>query len=80
MDFFWAARARARQKRSNRRRMAPAHRARKFSGIKHARHPKDELVDNLYNNEITALVVHAVKVGLGPQVTAQKIAAFIANK
>ncbi|XP_038716098.1 probable protein phosphatase 2C 55 isoform X1 [Tripterygium wilfordii] len=36
----------------------------------------DGLFDNLYNNEITAVVVHAVRAGLGPQVTAQKMAAL----
>ncbi|TQE09105.1 hypothetical protein C1H46_005258 [Malus baccata] len=36
----------------------------------------DGLFDNLYNNEITAVVVHAVRAGLAPQVTAQKIAAL----
>ncbi|MED6146673.1 hypothetical protein PIB30_036751 [Stylosanthes scabra] len=36
----------------------------------------DGLFDNLYNNEITAVVVHAVRAGFGPQVTAQKIAAL----
>ncbi|KAG8654683.1 hypothetical protein MANES_05G162400v8 [Manihot esculenta] len=36
----------------------------------------DGLFDNLYNNEITAVVVHATRTGLGPQVTAQKIAAL----
>ncbi|PKA55308.1 putative protein phosphatase 2C 55 [Apostasia shenzhenica] len=36
----------------------------------------DGLFDNLYNNEITAIVVHAVRARLGPQVTAQKIAAL----
>uniref|UniRef100_A0A2P2KU62 Protein phosphatase n=1 Tax=Rhizophora mucronata TaxID=61149 RepID=A0A2P2KU62_RHIMU len=36
----------------------------------------DGLFDNLYNNEITAVVVHAMRAGLGPQVTAQKIAAL----
>ncbi|KAM7264371.1 hypothetical protein ACFE04_002054 [Oxalis oulophora] len=36
----------------------------------------DGLFDNLYNNEITAVIVHAVRAGLGPQVTAQKIAAL----
>ncbi|KAK4753471.1 hypothetical protein SAY87_022269 [Trapa incisa] len=36
----------------------------------------DGLFDNLYNNEITAVVVHATRAGLGPQVTAQKIAAL----
>ncbi|KAJ0097584.1 hypothetical protein Patl1_28890 [Pistacia atlantica] len=36
----------------------------------------DGLFDNLYNNEVTAVVVHTVRAGLGPQVTAQKIAAL----
>ncbi|XP_050159871.1 probable protein phosphatase 2C 55 [Malus sylvestris] len=36
----------------------------------------DGLFDNLYNNEITAVVVHAMRAGFGPQVTAQKIAAL----
>ncbi|KAL2456429.1 putative protein phosphatase 2C 55 [Forsythia ovata] len=36
----------------------------------------DGLFDNLYNNDITAVVVHAVRAGLAPQVTAQKIAAL----
>ncbi|XP_057423807.1 probable protein phosphatase 2C 55 [Lotus japonicus] len=36
----------------------------------------DGLFDNLYNNEITAVVVHAVRANLSPQVTAQKIAAL----
>ncbi|KAJ3670205.1 hypothetical protein LUZ60_010529 [Juncus effusus] len=36
----------------------------------------DGLFDNLYDNEVTAVVVHAVRAGLGPQVTAQKIAAL----
>ncbi|KAL6995658.1 protein-serine,threonine phosphatase [Sarracenia purpurea var. burkii] len=36
----------------------------------------DGLFDNLYNSEVTAVVVHAVRAGLGPQVTAQKIAAL----
>lgn len=36
----------------------------------------DGLFDNLYNNEVTAVVVHAVRAGLGPQITAQKIAAL----
>ncbi|OWM80825.1 hypothetical protein CDL15_Pgr006856 [Punica granatum] len=36
----------------------------------------DGLFDNLYNNEITAVVVHATRAGLSPQVTAQKIAAL----
>ncbi|XP_012071803.1 probable protein phosphatase 2C 55 isoform X2 [Jatropha curcas] len=36
----------------------------------------DGLFDNLYNSEINAVVVHATRAGLGPQVTAQKIAAL----
>ncbi|KAF2299906.1 hypothetical protein GH714_005917 [Hevea brasiliensis] len=36
----------------------------------------DGLFDNLYNNEINAVVVHATRAALGPQVTAQKIAAL----
>lgn len=36
----------------------------------------DGLFDNLYNNEITAVVVHATRAGFSPQVTAQKIAAL----
>ncbi|KAI7734199.1 hypothetical protein M8C21_003400 [Ambrosia artemisiifolia] len=36
----------------------------------------DGLFDNLYNNDITAVVVHAIRAGLGPQVMAQKIAAL----
>ncbi|KAJ8770609.1 hypothetical protein K2173_021256 [Erythroxylum novogranatense] len=36
----------------------------------------DGLFDNLYNSEITAIVVQTVRAGLGPQVTAQKIAAL----
>nr|XP_043607870.1 probable protein phosphatase 2C 55 isoform X1 [Erigeron canadensis] len=36
----------------------------------------DGLFDNLYNNDITAVVVHAVRAGFGPQVMAQKIAAL----
>lgn len=36
----------------------------------------DGLFDNLYNSDITAVVVHATRAGLGPQVTAQKIAAL----
>ncbi|CAN6482216.1 unnamed protein product [Victoria cruziana] len=36
----------------------------------------DGLFDNLYNSEVTAVVVHAIRAGLGPQVTAQKIAAL----
>ncbi|KAK4260009.1 hypothetical protein QN277_003185 [Acacia crassicarpa] len=36
----------------------------------------DGLFDNLYINEITAVVVHAIRAGLEPQVSAQKIAAL----
>ncbi|OIT29334.1 PREDICTED: probable protein phosphatase 2C 55 [Nicotiana attenuata] len=36
----------------------------------------DGLFDNLYNSDITAIVVHATRAGLAPQVTAQKIAAL----
>ncbi|KAM5576224.1 putative protein phosphatase 2C 80 [Rosa sericea] len=36
----------------------------------------DGLFDNLYNSEVTAVVVHAVRTGLEPQATAQKIAAL----
>ncbi|RDX62096.1 putative protein phosphatase 2C 55, partial [Mucuna pruriens] len=36
----------------------------------------DGLFDNLYNDEVTEVVLHAVKAGLEPQVTAQKIAAL----
>uniref|UniRef100_A0A0D9VVN5 Protein phosphatase n=1 Tax=Leersia perrieri TaxID=77586 RepID=A0A0D9VVN5_9ORYZ len=36
----------------------------------------DGLFDNLYNNDITAVVVHAIRAGLEPQATAQKIAAL----
>ncbi|WJX09340.1 protein-serine/threonine phosphatase [Trifolium repens] len=36
----------------------------------------DGLFDNLYNNEITAVVVHGIRAGLSPQATAQKIAAL----
>ena len=36
----------------------------------------DGLFDNLYNSDITAIVVHAMRAGLEPQVTAQKIAAL----
>ncbi|CAM8912270.1 unnamed protein product [Rhodiola kirilowii] len=36
----------------------------------------DGLFDNLYNNEVTAVVVHAVRSGLEPQAAAQKIAAL----
>lgn len=36
----------------------------------------DGLFDNLYNNEVNAVVVDASRTGLGPQVTAQKIAAL----
>lgn len=40
----------------------------------------DGLFDNLYTNEITAVVVHAVREGLEPQVTAQKIAAMASQR
>ncbi|KAJ6413108.1 hypothetical protein OIU84_006007 [Salix udensis] len=36
----------------------------------------DGLFDNLYNNEVTAVVVHAIRTSLGPEATAQKIAAL----
>lgn len=36
----------------------------------------DGLFDNLYINEVTAVVVHAQRAGMEPQVTAQKIAAL----
>ncbi|CAA3005295.1 probable phosphatase 2C 55 [Olea europaea subsp. europaea] len=36
----------------------------------------DGLFDNLYNNDITTVVVQAVRGGLGPQFAAQKIAAL----
>ncbi|KAJ4760600.1 hypothetical protein LUZ62_070975 [Rhynchospora pubera] len=36
----------------------------------------DGLFDNLYTNEVTAVVVHAIRAGFGPQITAQKIAAL----
>ncbi|KAK6939439.1 PPM-type phosphatase-like domain [Dillenia turbinata] len=36
----------------------------------------DGLFDNLYSHEVTAVVVHAVRAGLGPNITAQKIAAL----
>ncbi|KAG5222086.1 protein phosphatase [Salix suchowensis] len=36
----------------------------------------DGLFDNLYNTEITAIVVHAMRAGLEPQAAAQKIAAL----
>ncbi|KAJ6801947.1 putative protein phosphatase 2C 55 [Iris pallida] len=36
----------------------------------------DGLFDNLYNNEVTAVVVNAIRAGFGPQVTAQKISAL----
>ncbi|PWA52321.1 protein phosphatase 2C family protein [Artemisia annua] len=36
----------------------------------------DGLFDNLYNSDITAIVVHAVRAGFEPQVTTQKIAAL----
>ncbi|KAE9606717.1 putative protein-serine/threonine phosphatase [Lupinus albus] len=40
----------------------------------------DGLFDNLYNNEISAVVVNAVKDGLEPQATAQKIAAMARHR
>ena len=40
----------------------------------------DGLFDNLYNNEVTAVVVHAMRAGLGAQVTAQKIAALASQR
>lgn len=36
----------------------------------------DGLFDNLYNNEVTAVVTHCIRAALGPQATAQKIAAL----
>ncbi|RRT75565.1 hypothetical protein B296_00030040, partial [Ensete ventricosum] len=36
----------------------------------------DGLFDNLYNSEITAVVVQGIRAGLRPQVMAQKIAAL----
>ncbi|CAK9138775.1 unnamed protein product [Ilex paraguariensis] len=36
----------------------------------------DGLFDNLYNNEINAIIVGAVRAGFGPEVMAQKIAAL----
>ncbi|ONK76298.1 uncharacterized protein A4U43_C03F26140 [Asparagus officinalis] len=36
----------------------------------------DGLFDNLYSNEVTAVVVHGIRARLGPHVTAQKIAAL----
>ncbi|CAN4122811.1 unnamed protein product [Withania somnifera] len=36
----------------------------------------DGLFDNLYNSDITSVVVHAMRAGLPPQVAAQKIAAL----
>ncbi|KAG6775788.1 hypothetical protein POTOM_019283 [Populus tomentosa] len=36
----------------------------------------DGLFDNLYNNEVAAVVVHAIRTGLGPEAAAQKIAAL----
>ncbi|VFQ65719.1 unnamed protein product [Cuscuta campestris] len=36
----------------------------------------DGLFDNLYNSDITAVVVHGARAGLGPQVIAQQIAAL----
>ncbi|XP_021888897.1 probable protein phosphatase 2C 80 isoform X2 [Carica papaya] len=36
----------------------------------------DGLFDNLYNNEVSAVVVEAIRAGLTPQATAQKVAAL----
>ncbi|EPS68754.1 hypothetical protein M569_06015, partial [Genlisea aurea] len=36
----------------------------------------DGLFDNLYNSDITAVVVHAQRAGFGPQIAAQKIVAL----
>lgn len=36
----------------------------------------DGLFDNLYNNEISGVIVEALRVGLEPQIAAQKIAAL----
>ncbi|KAL3514617.1 hypothetical protein ACH5RR_027334 [Cinchona calisaya] len=36
----------------------------------------DGLFDNLYNHDITAVVVHATRAGFGPKVAAQKLAAL----
>lgn len=36
----------------------------------------DGLFDNLYNNEVTAIVVQGVRAGLTPEAMAQKVAAF----
>ncbi|GFY93969.1 protein phosphatase 2C family protein [Actinidia rufa] len=36
----------------------------------------DGLFDNLFDNEITEVVIHEMKTGLSPQVVAQKIAAL----
>lgn len=36
----------------------------------------DGLFDNVYNNEVSAVVVQSVRAGLGPQQTAEKIAAL----
>ncbi|CAM8912467.1 unnamed protein product [Rhodiola kirilowii] len=36
----------------------------------------DGLFDNLYNNEVSGVVVHSVRAGFGPQVAARKIAAL----
>ncbi|XWS45384.1 hypothetical protein CRYUN_Cryun15aG0132100 [Craigia yunnanensis] len=36
----------------------------------------DGLFDNLYNNEVTAVVVHALKAGFSPELTAKQIAAL----
>ncbi|XVF62444.1 hypothetical protein PTKIN_Ptkin09bG0008300 [Pterospermum kingtungense] len=36
----------------------------------------DGLFDNLYNNEVTAVVVHALRAGFNPELTAKQIAAL----
>lgn len=36
----------------------------------------DGLFDNLYNNEVTAVVVHGLRADLNPEAVAQKIAAL----
>ncbi|KAL5219023.1 hypothetical protein ABZP36_019707 [Zizania latifolia] len=40
----------------------------------------DGLFDNLYGNEISTVVVEAIRIGLGPQATAQKIATLAQQK
>lgn len=40
----------------------------------------DGLFDNLYDSELTTVVVQAVRGGLTPQVTAQKIAALARSR